>query len=211
MRGLVATAAGSFLVLAMSVAGSAQQASDSSPAGNPTALAGSDQGPRAYVPSLFGPQPIAVETWQPQVPSNESAPPVAIVDSSAQDTGAVDPWAGYVRNPAQHYLLYGLNVSASFQHANSYEGSPGFSLALPQLAPYLGLMGRTRTGFFVLQYAPSIVPYYSQTGQSATFHNFSFDAAGAFTRRLTWNFDTHAGYGNEIGRLTGSLSSQTVV
>ena len=183
IRGLKMLAAGSLLLLAMSVAGQAQQASDSGPGGNA----------RTYVPSLFGPQPIAVSTWQSQVPSNESAPPVAVVDSSGQEIGAVDPWAGYVRNPAQHYLLYGLNLSASFEHENSYQGAPGDSLALPQLAPYLGLMGRTQTGYFVLQYAPSIVPYDSQTGQSATFHNFTFDASGAFTRRLTWNFDTHTG------------------
>lgn len=211
IRGLTVCAAGSLLVLAMSVASQAQQASDSGPAGNAAAYVSNAQEQRTYIPSLFGSQPIAVDMWQPQVPSNESAPPVAIVDSSAQETGAVDPWAAYVRNPAQHYLLYGLNLSASFEHENSYQGAPGDSLALPQLAPYLGLMGRTRTGYFVLQYAPSIVPYDSQIGQSATFHNFTFDASGALTRRLSWNFDTHTGYGNEIGRLTGNLISQSVV
>ena len=55
------------------------------------------------------------------------------------------------------------------------------------------------------------MPYDSQTGRSVTFHNFTFDAAGAFTRRLSWNFDAHAGYGGEVGRLTSNLSSQTVV
>ena len=208
IRGLAASAVGLFLLVAMSAAGQAQQASDSGQGSAQTAA--SDQAPRTYIPSLFGQQPIAVDMWQPAVSSNEPAPAVGVVDTS-QDSGAVEPWAPYVRNPAQHYLLYGLNLSGTYQRDGASDGVPGYSLGLPQVAPYLGFLGHTRTGFYALQYAPSIVPYDSQTGRSVTFHNFSFDAAGAFTRRLSWSFDTHTGYGGEVGRLTSNLSSQTVV
>jgi len=198
------------LLVAMSAAGQAQQTSDSGQ-GSAQAVAAGDQAPRTYIPSLFGQQPIAVDMWQPAVPSNESAPAVGVIDTSAQDSGAVEPWAAYVRNPAQHYLLYGLNLSATYEHDTSYQGLPAASRVLPQLAPYVGLMGRTRTGYFVLQYAPSIVPYDSAQHQEVTFHSFRFDASGAFTRRLSWVIDVNEGYGGEIGRLTGNLNSQAVV
>jgi len=202
IRGSAALAVVLFFLAAMSVVGYAQLSDGGQ---------GSDQAPRTYVPSLFGQQPIAVDMWQPAVPSNESAPAVGVVDTSAQESGVVEPWAGYVRNPAQHYLLYGLNLSASFEHDTAYQGVPAATQALPQVGPYLGLMGRTRTGYFVFQYAPSIVPYDSATGREATFHNFTFNGAGAVTRRLSWNFQTHAGYGAEVGRLTGNLNSEAVV
>jgi len=208
IRGLAAFAVVLFLLVAMSAAGQAQQASDSGQ-GSAQAAA-SDQAPRTYIPSLFGQQPIAVDMWQPAVSSNEPAPAVGVVDTS-QDSGAVEPWATYVRNPAQHYLLYGLNLSGTYERDGASAGLPAYSVGLPQVAPYLGFLGHTRTGFYALQYAPSIVPYDSQTGRSVAFHNFTFDAAGAFTRRLSWNFDTHAGYGGEVGRLTSNLNSQTVV
>ena len=191
VRGIAALG---ILVLVMSVSVLAQQTGDS----------------RTYIPSLFAQQPIAVDMWQPAVSSNESAPAVGVVDSSAQESGAIEPWAPYVRNPAQHYLLYGLNLSATYEHDSSYQGFAAESRVLPQLAPYLGLMGRTRTGFFVLQYAPSIIPYDSAQGHGVAFHSVNFDAAGAFSRRLSWIFDSHNGYGGEIGRLTGNLSSQSV-
>ena len=209
IRGLAASAVVLLLLVAMSTAGQAQQASDSGQ-GSAQAAAASDQAPRTYIPSLFGQQPIAVDMWQPAVSSNEPAPAVGVVDTS-QDSGVVEPWAPYVRNPAQHYLLYGLNLSGTYEHDGAADGLPAYSVGLPQVAPYLGFLGHTRTGFYVLQYAPSIVPYDSQIGRSVTFHNFTFDAAGAFTRRLSWNFDAHAGYGGEVGRLTSNLSSQTVV
>ena len=180
IRGFTASTVVLLLLVAMSASGQAQQASDSGQ-GSAAVTAG-DQAPRTYIPSLFGQQPIAVDMWQPAVPSNESAPAVGVIDTSAQDTGAVEPWAPYVRNPAQHYLLYGLNLSATYEHDTSYQGFPAASRVLPQLAPYLGLMGRTRTGYFVLQYAPSIVPYDSAQGREVTFHSFTFDAGGAFSK-----------------------------
>jgi hypothetical protein len=211
IRGLAASAVVFLLLVAMSAAGQAQQASDSGQGSAPAAVAAGDQAPRTYIPSLFGQQPIAVDMWQPAVSSHEAAPAVGVIDTASQDSGTVEPWAPYVRNPARHYLLYGLNLSASYEHDTAYQGFPAASRVLPQFAPYLGLMGHTRTGYFVLQYAPSIVPYDSALGRAVTFHNLGFDAGGAFTRRLSWKFDAHAGYGGEVGRLTGDLNSQAVV
>lgn len=171
----------------------------------------SDQGTRTYVPSLFGQQPIAVDSWQPSAPSSEPAPAVGVVDNAGQDSGAVEPWAPYARNAAQHYVLYGLNLSANYTIESGTGTGADYSLFLPQIMPYLGFMGRTRTGFYVLQYSPSVVPYDTQDNHSVTFHNFTFDSAGAFTRRLTWKVDVREGYGGEIGRLTGNLNSQAVV
>jgi hypothetical protein len=186
------------LLLALSAAGQAQQASDSSAT-------------RTYVPSLFGQQPIAVDMWQPSAVSSEPAPAVGVVDNAGQDSGAVEPWAPYMRNAAQHYVLYGLNLSATYTREGGSGSGADYSLFLPQISPYLGFMGRTRTGFYVLQYSPSVVPYDSQDQRSVTFHNLTFDSAGAFTRRLTWTMNLREGYGAEIGRLTGNLSSQAVV
>ena len=186
------------LLLALSAASQAQQTSDSSAT-------------RTYVPSLFGQQPIAVDAWQPSAPSSEPAPAVGVVDNAGQGAGAVEPWAPYMRNVAQHYVLYGLNLSANYTQEGGAGGAADNSLFLPQIMPYVGFMGRTRTGFYVLQYSPSVVPYDSQDNRSVTFHNFTFDSAGAFTRRLTWTTDVREGYGGEIGRLTGNLNSQAVV
>jgi len=199
------------LLMAMCAAGQAQQASKAGEGGLQPAVAASEQAPRTYVPSLFGPQPIAVDMWQPSAPSNEPAPAVGGVDTATQDSGVVEPWAPYVRNPAQHYLLYGLNLSGTYSHQSASDGVPADTRVLPNVAPYLGLMGRTRTGYYVLQYAPNIVPYDSESGRSVTFHSFTLDASGAFTRRLTWAFNVQEGYGGEVGRLTGNLTSQTVV
>jgi hypothetical protein len=188
------------LLMAMCVASQAQQA--------PAPSAASDQASRTYIPSLFGSQPIAVDMWQPSASSNEPAPAVGAVDTGS---GTVEPWAPYVRNPAQHYLLYGLNLSGTYSHQGSSADVPADTMFLPNVAPYLGLMGRTRTGFYVLQYVPNLVPYDSETGRSVTFHNLTFDASGSFTRRLSWAFDLREGYGGEVGRLTGNLTSQSAV
>ncbi len=96
------------LLLALSAASQAQQTSDSSAT-------------RTYVPSLFGQQPIAVDAWQPSAPSSEPAPAVGVVDNAGQGAGAVEPWAPYMRNVAQHYVLYGLNLSANY----TIEGGTG--------------------------------------------------------------------------------------
>ena len=128
-----------------------------------------------------------MDAWQPSAPSSEPAPAVGVVDNAGQTAGAVEPWAPYMRNVAQHYVLYGLNLSANYTARGRLPATAAdYSLFLPQIMPYLGFMGRTRTGFYVLQYSPSVVPYDSQDNRSVTFHNFTFDSAGAFTRRLTW-------------------------
>lgn len=184
-----------------------------SPAGDsmkPSPTIIGDEGSRSYVPSLFGTQPIAVDIGRPSIPSNEPPPPVGITDSSDSGSGAVEPWAPYVRNPAQHYLLYGLTASGSFEH-DTATGGPSDSISGSSLSPYLALMGRTRTGYYTLQYAPSIVPYDSETRAVSAFHNLALDAAGNFNRRLKWNFDMRNGYGGEVSRLTGNLNPQTVV
>lgn len=187
------------LLLILGVGSQAQQTSD-------TGLT------RSYVPSLFGSQPIAVDAWQPSVPSSEPAPAVGVVENSPnQTTGEVEPWAPYMRNMAQHYVLYGLSLSANYTVESGTGTAADYSLFLPQIMPYLGFMGRTRTGYYVMQYSPSVVPWDSQDNRSVTFHNFTFDAAGAITRRLTWTFDVREGYGGEIGRLTGNLTSESVV
>ena len=206
IRFSVAHACVLLLVLVMGATGQAQQASD---AGQSSAQPAASEPPRTYLPSLFTQQPIAVDMWQPSVPSDESAPAVGGIDATGQGSGMVEPWAPYVRNPAQHYMLYGLNISGTYEHDSAFEGSPAASRMLPQVLPYLGFMGRTRTGYFVLQYAPNIVPYDSATGRSVTFHSLAFDSAGAFTRRLSWSARVNGGYGGEVGLLTGNLISQT--
>ena len=179
--------------------------------GQSGAAASDSSATRTYVPSLFGQQPIAVDAWQPSAPSSESAPAVGVVDNAGQGAGAVEPWAPYMRNVAQHYVLYGLNLSANYTIESGTGSAADYSLFLPQIMPYVGFMGRTRTGFYVLQYSPSVVPWDSQDSRSVTFHNFTFDSAGAFTRRLTWTVNVREGYGGEIGRLTSNLNSQAVV
>ncbi len=198
-------------MVALATTGWCQQARPDSSAVSPkySATSTGDNGSRAYVPSLFGSQPIAIDMSQPAVPGNEPAPPVGVVDTGAQDSGTIEPWAPYVRNPAQHYLLYGLSVSGNFEH-DTASGAPSDSLWTSALSPYLGLMSRTRTGFYTLQYAPTIVPYDAQTNTASAFHNLAFDATGKLTRRLTWNFDVHGGYGGEVSHLTGNLNSQSV-
>jgi hypothetical protein len=206
----IATTLG-ILPLFMALAG-VMLGQDASPAatGNVSTSPNVVGGSRSYVPSLFGAQPIAIDQWQPLVPGNEPAPAVGIVDNSAQDSGMIEPWAPYVRNPAQQYLLYGVTASASFEHDGASPGIPADSLWMAVLQPYVGLMGRTRTGFFVLQYAPSIVPYNTQTAGSTAYHTVAFDAAADVTPRLKWNFDVRSGYGAEMGRLTGNLDAQRI-
>ena len=169
-----------------------------------------DVGSRSYVPSLFGGQPIAIDVGQPSVSSSAAAPPVGVVDAAAQDSGAVEPWAPYVRNPAQHYLLYGLSASGTLELDGASAGVPATSSWFSTITPYAGLLGRTRTGFYALQYAPSIVPYDTQTNGVSAYHSLSLDAAGDFTRRLRWSLDLRSGYGGELGRLSGNLTPQRV-
>ena len=200
------------LVVAFATVGWCQQAlPDSSPVSPKySAASAGDTGSRAYVPSLFGSQPIAIDMGQPAVSGAEPAPPVGIVDTTDQNSGTIEPWAPYVRNPARHYLLYGLTVSGNLEH-DTTSGASSDSFWNSAVSPYVGLMGRTRTGFYTLQYTPTIVPYATQTSTTSAFHNLAFNSTGQFTRRLTWNFDVNSGYGGEASRLTGNLNSQSVV
>ena len=186
------------LLVAMSAAGQAQQTSDSGSSAQ--AVAASDQAPRTYIPSLFGQQPIAVDMWQPAVPSNESAPAVGVVDTSAQDSGAVEPWAPYVRNPAQHYLLYGLNLSANLRATSAYQGLPADfpgSAATRSLSwDSWAAPGPAST---CCNMRPASCPMIRSNSRSVTFHNFSFDASRRFHPAPELDIDVNEGYGGEIG------------
>jgi hypothetical protein len=159
--------------------------------------------PSSYVISRFGTDPLAIPVWQPPASDSSLASTRPRSDEEAPPPGIISIWPAYTyfRSPARHFFMYGMRASGDAGTDGSYTSS---------INPYVGLMSRTRTGFYVLQYSPTITPD-TPTGQgTVAFHALSFDATGGFSRRWSWGLAVSDSYGSEFARLSGPLAIQAV-
>lgn len=169
---------------------------------SPSAQAAPTPPPLMYSGSLFGSQPIAVELWQP---APRTAPPVQATGPDDMDT---DVWTITHEQASRYLLLYGLRAAANYQEMSGGQGGSGY---VGTVTPYLGLLGRTRTGFWLFQYAPTIVPYTPLGPGLQGYHSVAFSAAGSLTRTLSWGFSMVGGYGSEAAIIGAPLPTREVV
>lgn len=109
--------------------------------------------------------------------------------------------------PLAHYqFIYGASTSAIYQSGNTLS-SGGTEAGNSVIAsPFIGLLGRTRTGSYRLDYTASVGAYNS-LGQSQTaFHQLSMSIDGMFSRRWSWGLSASSGYGSQVARETAPLA-----
>ncbi len=106
-------------------------------------------------------------------------------------------------------FIYGMSSSAVYRTA-----MPGFpddrANTSVLLNPYVGLLGRTRTGSYLLDYTLNAMPYDTLGSPASAFHQFTASMNGLFTRNLDWTVSGNGGFGSESARVLGPISYQVV-
>jgi len=134
--------------------------------------------------------------------------PMAVLE--AQGAGIRD--TGPATSPMllhKYEFLYGLFSGAVYRDA-----MPGFPGDKPNtsslLSPYVGLLGRTRTGDYLLNYTGTVMPYDTAGSPPVAFNQVTATVNGFFSRNVNWSVSGNGGFGSESARILGPLSYQVV-
>jgi len=130
--------------------------------------------------------------------------PTALIEAQGVGGPATSPMAQY-----RYLFLYGMSSSVAYRDAMPGVLNDKSDVAL-LLNPYVGLVGRTRTGSYLLNYTVDAMPHDTAQSPPAVFHQVSATMNGFITKNVDWSVTGIGGYGSEASRILGPLSYQVV-
>jgi len=160
----------------------------------------------AYYPALNGGAAIQLTDDLYAIP----VPDFSAVESTSKDHGKIKEESVFMpRVFPKRELLYGLNLSASYQdNVPTTLGRPIDASSTSFLTTgYLGLLGRLKSGTYLLQYTATVAPEVGrQRPYNAALHRGSFAVGSRLSRRLDWGLNVRGDYGSEAARELAPLT-----
>jgi len=160
----------------------------------------------AYYPALNGGAAIQLTDDLYAIP----VPDFRATESTSKDHGKINEDSIFMpRVFPKRELLYGLNLSASYQdNVPVAVGAPIDSSSISFLTtPYLGLLGRLKSGTYLMQYTATIAPEVGRERQyNAALHRGSIAVGSRLSRRWDWGLNLRGDYGSEAARELSPLT-----
>jgi hypothetical protein len=162
----------------------------------------------AYYPALNGGSSIQITEDLNMI----AVPDISTTESTSKDHGKISNDSLVMpRVFPKRELLYGLSLSAAYQ--DNVPVSNGTSINSSSMSylttPYVGLLGRLKSGTYLVQYTATVAPSVGrERPYNAILHRGSFAVGSRISRRWDWGLNVRGDYGSEAARELAPLTFQ---